>query len=1250
VDSYRHTPSQPDRPTDIDPDNRTNPTRLSDRPNQTNKSVSPRQKLTTELGIIQTNLHKSKAATLLLSQKLQENKDTIHVALITEPHSLNRKIPNFTSKHHHKVYPKAIDAPRACIIVNNNLQYLEITELQSRDTTAVLIDTKTATGKPQTIFASVYQPPQHEFQPPTQELRKIVQYASANKLPLIVGCDTNGHHQMWGSKSNNTRGNNLANYILSENLQSVNEGNTPTFVSANGETIIDVTFTTADIANKISNWHVSDEETLSDHRYIRFNLTSETDAPMQYHNPKKTNWNKFRDIMKATLPETQPFPQNTDEIEREVSGLTETLNKAFTKATKTNKSNKLRQTQNNSEWWTPELRAQRTIANRAKRYYDKHKHGAKAEELWHNWHNEKRKFESELRKEKRRSWETYTSNIEQLQEAQRLTKILDKGPTHRINLIKRPDGTSTKNTPEVLQHLLDTHFPGNESTSDENNTHPNTSRHLTNAQWTNASRIITDSKINWAISELQPYKSPGTDKIYPIMLQKSKDIIAENIYNILRACIAYGYIPKAWRESKAIFIPKPGKETYDIAKAFRPISLTSFMLKTLEKIIDRELRDTTLTNYPINPNQHAYHTGRSTETALHTLTTKIHTAINNNEYALCTFFDIAGAFDNAPAKSITNALHHRQANQLITTWITNLLKTRIVLTTKGNTTIKVKATRGCPQGGVLSPLLWCLVVDELLTKLNKKHIDTQAYSDDGTIIVTGKHLPSLCTKTQMGINMAVEWSTKNDLTIHPNKTNMVLFTNKKTNQGWNPPKIGNTPIPLQQSFKYLGIILDSKLTFKEHIRQKCDSTMRTFFQVKQAISSKWGLSPKIVKWIYTTVIRPRMTYAAIIWWERSTYTQEIKSLQKIQRLATTSITGAMKTTPNIALDSITGLIPLHIHIRAEAMKAYIRMKATNSWKSGPSHGHRIIEDYTQQNVIPKEDHTSDLISKSYRFKKNYGINIAHQPEPPGKEDIVYHTFSTRINDNEFTSGAINNELKYCKMYHISKRTTTAKCELLAIQDICTSIATQSRHNFKIICEHPETLKLLSVVNTKSNIILGSIDTLNDTSVNKAISLQIRAPDTPYPTATQMLTIIADNKIGSTYKVMFQLYQGGRITKENIKIPHTDKLKHVCKRNREDVRTLTHILSGHSWLNKHMHTIGISSTPMCEYCKTEEETTTHFIHSCPDMATVRTAIFGSAIITNTTHPISDMDHNKILAFCKQTKRFEEPDEEQQNDQT
>jgi hypothetical protein len=77
-----------------------------------------------------------------------------------------------------------------------------------------------------------------------------------------------------------------------------------------------------------------------------------------------------------------------------------------------------------------------------------------------------------------------------------------------------------------------------------------------------------------------------------------------------------------------VFIPKPGRNSYSGPRDYRPISLTSFLLKTLGRLVDRYLRDETLALVPMHSNQHAYQAGKSVETALHQLVVRVEKALD----------------------------------------------------------------------------------------------------------------------------------------------------------------------------------------------------------------------------------------------------------------------------------------------------------------------------------------------------------------------------------------------------------------------------------------------------------------------------------------------------------------------------------------------------------------------------------------------------------------------------------------------
>nr|XP_034177372.1 uncharacterized protein LOC117602918 [Osmia lignaria] len=153
----------------------------------------------------------------------------------------------------------------------------------------------------------------------------------------------------------------------------------------------------------------------------------------------------------------------------------------------------------------------------------------------------------------------------------------------------------------------------------------------------------------------------------------------------------------AWRYSKVVFIPKPGKDNYDLAKSYRPISLTSFLLKTLERLVDRYIRDEVLASKPLHPSQHAYQNGKSTATALHNLVGSIEGALSNGESALCIFLDIEGAFGNTPHDAIQEAAIRYNIKDSVVRWIHNMLTNRTVTASLGEETVRADVARGCPS-------------------------------------------------------------------------------------------------------------------------------------------------------------------------------------------------------------------------------------------------------------------------------------------------------------------------------------------------------------------------------------------------------------------------------------------------------------------------------------------------------------------------------------------------------------------------
>jgi hypothetical protein len=233
---------------------------------------------------------------------------------------------------------------------------------------------------------------------------------------------------------------------------------------------------------------------------------------------------------------------------------------------------------------------------------------------------------------------------------------------------------------------------------------------VTKEDWAVSKRVISYDKLKWAVFVFQPYKSPGINGIMPIMLQQGFELLAGKLLMLRRASLALGYIPMSWRHIRVVFIPKPGK-TLSQAKSLRPISLTSFMLKTLEILLDRRIRGGALVENPFHQNHFAYRAGMSTETTLFQIVHRLEKSLKHKEIALGAFLDTEGAFNNTSFHAIIEATRERGLEETCCRWIRSMLESRLVHTSLIGSSLIAKVAGGCLQGRVLSPLLWNLVVD-----------------------------------------------------------------------------------------------------------------------------------------------------------------------------------------------------------------------------------------------------------------------------------------------------------------------------------------------------------------------------------------------------------------------------------------------------------------------------------------------------------------------------------------------------------
>ncbi|KAJ2939962.1 hypothetical protein O0L34_g6668 [Tuta absoluta] len=1180
----------------------------------------------------------------------------IDIALLQEPYSYNGKVVGISSLGGQLVYLGGELHPRTCIYASSRTTQLGlIHSICYRDLVAIELNIKMADDKEMRVaLISAYIPSETNFEPPSKELEEAVQLYRGKNIPIVVGCDANSHHEAWGSTDNNKKGNLLLDFIVSNNLDIINTGNTATFVTKTRQEVLDITLATSCFSKYVEDWKVDTEESFSDHRRITFQLECKM-VKTQIRNARKTDWDKFDKNMKEWNPSTINQTLLAEKMEKDTQRLNTALTEAFHKACPLKEICKGK----GQTWWNKELRKKRKLARRALRTALKNKEDPAG---WNKYRSARNDMRNSCRHESKKGWQNFCEEINKTPQAARLMKTLAKDNTCKLGSIRNEDDLITE-PKTVLDIMMKTHFP------DCTEYHEEETDYNMNCIWDEVENIVHEESVTWSIMSFAPYKAPGPDGIFPKMLQNALKYVKEDLIHLYRESLRTGYIPVTWRKVKATFIPKPGKKNYQEAKSFRCISLSSYMMKALEKIIDRYIRmKISCSGDKLHVNQHAYMKGKSTDTALHNLIVKAERAVDNKEYAMGCFFDIEGAFDKATTDAIAGSLAREGIEPMMGKWIMNALGHRAISTELGGVSHTVRAKRGFPQGGCLSPLMWCLLLDDLIKTVNRTRVYMQAYSDDGVILVTGRELNMISRIMNDCLKAVLKWCRDRGLNLNPSKTKLIIFTKKRNNQLGVPVQIDNTDLEVVDEIRYLGVDIDSKLLFNTHIKNISNKAKIALMQCKRAIGKTWGLKPFIVNWIYKSIILPRLTYGAIVWWHRAAITCNKKALDQVQRLAGLMITSAIRTTPTAALQMILGLHPVDLQVMKVALEQWFRMKSFCQWKGNRfDKGHAKISSKIEENISMILAN-NDLIQKQEMFDKKYKIHIGPRNDWKVTTDNPILACYTDGSKKESTklSGAgiyIQNPPSLHKVIPLGKFASVFQAEVLAILE-CASELTSREVDAEVVIysDSQAALKALNKTSTTSALVrecklaLNKLSTKAKTTVawvpghqgnlgNEAADELARqgadetfiGPEPRLPIPGQSTKGVISIKIKNESNKRWKELQTCRQSKLFIKSMDPKRTRNFLQLSRKNTRLIIGLLTGHCDLNKHLYTMKLKDDPSCPECG-QEESSFHYLAECPSYSLPRWEYLGNDKLEE--RDLTNISLKDVLHFCRATRRFEE----------
>ena len=371
---------------------------------------------------------------------------------------------------------------------------------------------------------------------------------------------------------------------------------------------------------------------------------------------------------------------------------------------------------------------------------------------------------------------------------------------------------------------------------------------------------ISEEEVMDIIKNLNANRSTGPASIPTKLLILISDLIIIPLCKIINTSFESGKFPDALKIVKVIPIHKGGS-TQDVNN-FRPISLLSVFDKILEKLMHKRLYEFLESNDILFENQFGFRKNNSTVHALLQITEQIKETIEKGKVGCGIFIDLRKAFDTVNHNILLSKLVHYGIRDNLLKWFESYLSGRQqYVEYNGNSSDLRGITCGVPQGSVLGPLLFLIYINDLpnISKTLKKKL----FADDTNIYYEADNIYELERTVNKELKHLNQWLIVNRLALNISKTNFVIF------HSYNKPiketvtiKINKKAIDEKKYVKYLGVLIDSSLTWKYHIdnlSKKISKAIGIMYKIRSFVNRKILLN------LYYALVYPHLLYAIQTW-------------------------------------------------------------------------------------------------------------------------------------------------------------------------------------------------------------------------------------------------------------------------------------------------------------------------------------------------------------------------------------------------
>jgi ribonuclease HI len=418
-------------------------------------------------------------------------------------------------------------------------------------------------------------------------------------------------------------------------------------------------------------------------------------------------------------------------------------------------------------------------------------------------------------------------------------------------------------------------------------------------------------------------------------------VLLPTLTTIFNAALNLSHYPAHFKRSITVVLRKPGKEDYSQVKSYRPVALLNTIGKVFDTVMAQRISYIVETHQLLPAMHLGGRKGSSVEHAIHILIEKIHAGWSRSPLGgvaslLC--LDVSGAFDYVSHSRLLHNLRKRRIDPKIANCIESFLKDRVTtIRLNEHTSAPMDTNTGIPQGSPISPILYLFYNADLLEGCENIRLQTSpiGYIDDISIIATGNSVEENCRNLEACYAQCQEWERKHASKFNPTKCSLIHIPKK-----WNSAYMQHSiqlpdvdPIRPAEHVRFLGVILDTKMSWNQHIQHVQARAATSLEALSRLAGSTWGMGYRGLRQVYKATIVPQLLYGCSAWYtpegrEGRYRIKQVKKIAAIQHRAARIITGAFRATSQAALEVEAYLAPIKSQLEETTITSYMRIAAS----------------------------------------------------------------------------------------------------------------------------------------------------------------------------------------------------------------------------------------------------------------------------------------------------------------------------------